>query len=215
MATPQTPAQPRWQRRPEDRPEEILAAAIDVFGEVGFASAKLDDIARRAGVSKGTLYLYFDSKETLFRAMVRSRVVSHLAAGESLLAQTDLSAAEILERFIQSWWEVARQPDMARISHLVQSEICKFPELARFFVDEVISRTRLQLKAILDLGVARGEFRVVPNAFPCWAISSMVVHGAMRQRFFAPHDPDALTDDQVVAGMIDLVFHGLAQPGHA
>ena len=70
---------PRWQRRPEARPDEILDAAFAVFGETGFARAKIDDVARLAGVSKGTVYLYFDSKESLFREMVRAKVVAPLA----------------------------------------------------------------------------------------------------------------------------------------
>ena len=77
---------PRWQRRPEARPEEILDAALTVFGESGFARAKIEDVARLAGVSKGTVYLYFDSKEALFREMVRAKVVASLAEGEKLRA---------------------------------------------------------------------------------------------------------------------------------
>ena len=78
----ETTPSPRWQRRPDERPDEILDAALEVFGAQGFAGARLEDIARQAGVSKGTLYLYFDSKEALFRAMVRARVVSVLEEGE-------------------------------------------------------------------------------------------------------------------------------------
>ena len=85
-SSPEFSAPPRWQRRPEARPDEILDAAQKVFGESGFARAKLDDVARIAGVSKGTLYLYFDSKDTLFREMVRAKVVTGLAESEALLA---------------------------------------------------------------------------------------------------------------------------------
>jgi AcrR family transcriptional regulator len=203
---------PRWQRRPDDRPDEILDAAMTVFGEVGFARAKLDDVAKRAGVSKGTLYLYFDSKDALFREMVRSKVVTHLVFAESLLNQGETSAREILEQFIRGWWDVARRPEMARLTRLVHSEIANFPELARFFAEEVIQRTRRLMRAIFALGVAKGEFRDAPNDFPCWAVASLVVHGAMRQRFFAPHDAEALTDDQVVDGIVDLILHSIAVP---
>jgi AcrR family transcriptional regulator len=203
---------PRWQRRPDDRPEEILDAAMEVFGEVGFARAKLDDVAKRAGVSKGTLYLYFDSKDALFREMVRSKIVTHLVFAETLLNQGQASAREILEQFIRRWWDIARQPAMARLTRLVHSEIANFPELARFFAEEVIQRTRRLMRAIFALGVARGEFRDSPNDFPCWAVASLVVHGAMRQRFFAPHDSEALTDDQVVDGIVDLILRNVAVP---
>jgi AcrR family transcriptional regulator len=204
---------PRWQRRPDERPDEILEAAMNVFGEVGFARAKLDDVAKRAGVSKGTLYLYFDSKEALFREMVRSKVITHLVFAESRLNQDQSSARETLEQFIRGWWDIARRPEMAQLTRLVHSEIGNFPELARFFTEEVIQRTRRLLRAIFALGVARGEFRDSPNDFPCWAVASLVVHGAMRQRCFAPHDSEALTDDQVVAGIVDLIYRSVAVSG--
>lgn len=211
MATA-VPGQPRWQRRPDARPEEILSAAIAVFSEVGFARAKLEDIARRAGVSKGTLYLYFDSKEALFREVIRSRVVSHVQRIEALVSQATGTARERLEQYIRCWWEAAQHPDMIGISRLVGSEIGNFPELARFFNDEVIARNRRLAKTIFDLGIARGEFVPVANDFPCWAVGSLVFHGAMRQRLFAPHDPAALTDDQAIDGIVDLIYRSVAAP---
>lgn len=212
MSEPTPTAQPRWHRRPDDRPEEILEAAIGVFGEVGFARAKLEDVARRAGISKGTLYLYFDSKEALFREMIRTRVVTHVQRIEALLAESQGSARERLEQYIRRWWEVAQHPDMIGISRLVGSEIANFPELARFFNDEVIARNRRLAKTIFDLGVARGEFEPRANDFPSWAVGSLVFHGAMRQRLFAPHDPGALTDEQAVDGIVELIYRSVAAP---
>src|SRR5690242_1165593 len=95
------PASPRWQRRPEARPEEILDAALAVFSESGFARAKLDDVARLAGVSKGTVYLYFDSKEALFREMVRAKVVAYLAEAESFVRAHEGSARALLVELIR------------------------------------------------------------------------------------------------------------------
>ncbi len=215
MATPLPHAQPRWHRRPEDRPEEILSAAIGVFGEVGFARAKLEDVAKRAGVSKGTLYLYFDSKESLFREMIRTRVVSHVQRMEALLEESQGTARERLEQYIRRWWEVAQHPDMIGISRLVGSEIGNFPELARFFNDEVIARNRRLAKTIFDLGIARGEFQPMANDFPSWAVGSLVFHGAMRQRLFAPHDPNALTDEQFIDGIVELIYRSVAAPALA
>ena len=82
-STDEADATPKWRRRPEARPEEILSAALEVFGDVGFAEAKLEDVAHKAGISKGTLYLYFDSKEALFREMVRNRIGSRVAETET------------------------------------------------------------------------------------------------------------------------------------
>ena len=88
--------QPKWQRRAEDRPREICDAALEVFAEKGFAAAKLDEIARRAGVSKGTLYLYFNDKEDLFRAVVRSAIAPNIEAITSVIAQAEAPFADIV-----------------------------------------------------------------------------------------------------------------------
>src|ERR1044072_2397431 len=108
--------QPRWQRRPEARPEEILDAAQQVFGESGFARAKLDDIARLAGVSKGTLYLYFDSKETLFREMVRAKAVATLREGEAFVEGYTGSSRDLLIEFLRRKHQLLRDEKLVRIS---------------------------------------------------------------------------------------------------
>src|SRR5215510_5730381 len=127
------PPTPRWQRRPEARPEEILDAAIDVFGEQGFARTRLEEVARRAGVSKGTLYLYFDSKETLFREMVRAKAVAALREGEAFVESYTGSNRDLLVEFLKRKYKLLREQSLSRISRLVQSELPGFPELAHFY----------------------------------------------------------------------------------
>jgi AcrR family transcriptional regulator len=213
--TKQSPA-PRWKRRPEARPEEILDAALAVFGEQGFAGAKLDDVARRAGVSKGTLYLYFDSKETLFREMVRAHVVAAITEGEEMVRAHDGTARALLVKLMRRMWLTVRSPQMARIGRLVQSELTKFPELARFYFDEVILRSRQVLQAALERGIASGEFQRPLQPFVARAIASLLVHSGQQQCFFASLDPNALDDDQVIDGVVDLVLNGvLARPAAA
>ena len=204
-----TRAVPRWKRRPAARPEEILDAAYAVFGEHGYARTRLDDVARRAGVSKGTLYLYFDSKETLFREMVRAKIVPCVVRGEALLRTHHGTARELLEALIRRMWATVRSAEMARIGRLVQSELGNFPELARFYFDEVIVRSRRLLQAALDRGVASGEFRRVPHHFGPRAIASLLVHSGQQQCFFASLDPQALTDAQLVDGVVDFVLNGV------
>jgi AcrR family transcriptional regulator len=204
---------PRWQRRPDARPEEILDAAQTVFGECGFARTKLDDVARVAGVSKGTLYLYFDSKDSLFREMVRSKVVAPLAEFEELVRAHDGSCRDLLVELITRLYHGLRTERMARITRLVQAELESFPELAQFYFDEVILRARRIVADVLERGIATGEFRPEARAFAARGLPSLLVHTAQVQCFFSRLDPAALTDEQALEGMIDLYLHGvLASP---
>ena len=206
-------ARPRWQRRPAARPDEILDAAFEVFGEEGFARTKLDDVARRAGVSKGTLYLYFDSKDALFREMVRAKIIPCVVQGEELVRTFDGPPRDLLVAVIRRMWSVVRSAEVARIGRLVQFELGSFPELGRFYFDEVIARTRRLIQTALDRGVASGDFRRVPHHFATRAIASLLVHSAQQQCFFAALDPAPLSDEQVLNGVIDIVLNGvLARP---
>src|SRR3989442_10422492 len=105
---PKRRAKPRWQRRKDARPAELVAAALEVFVEKGFAATKLADVARRAGVTKGTVYLYFDSKEALFKAVVRETIVPVIAQGEALARSFTGSARELVERLVRAYWPVVR-----------------------------------------------------------------------------------------------------------
>lgn len=211
ISSPSSP--PRWQRRPEARPDEILDAALVIFGESGFARAKLDDVARLAGVSKGTLYLYFDSKESLFREMVRAKVVASLAEAEVYVRTYDGPARALLVELIRRMYGRVRREQMTRIARLVQGELGHFPELARFYFDEVILRARRLVEQVLERGTATGEFRPSTNGFAARGLSSLLVHTAQVQCFFHHFDPQALTDEQAVEGLIDLYLHGvLAHP---
>jgi AcrR family transcriptional regulator len=212
MSSNELQQSPRWQRRPEDRPDEILAAATAVFGEQGFARARLEDVARRAGVSKGTLYLYFDSKEVLFREMVRKNVVAVVAEAEEKYARFDGSARDALADLVQNWWRLLGTRESACITRLVGAELSNFPEIGRFYFDEVIARTRRLIASIIDRGVSSGELRPVVNDYAVRGLPSLLIHAVNHQRFFAPYDPNALTDAQVLDGILDLYFHGVTAP---
>jgi AcrR family transcriptional regulator len=208
-----TTTSPRWQRRPEARPEEILDAALAVFGEAGFARAKLEDVARQAGVSKGTLYLYFDSKESLFREMVRARVVASLAEAEEFVRGYQGSSRSLLIEVVRRMYTRVRCEQMTRIARLVHGELRHFPELARFYFDEVILRARRLVGQVLERGTAAGEFRPSAHEFAARGLSSLLVHTAQVQCFYQAFDPQALTDEQAIEGLIDLYLHGvLARP---
>jgi AcrR family transcriptional regulator len=204
---------PRWQRRPEARPEEIIDAAQQVFGEQGFARTKLEDVARLAGVSKGTVYLYFDSKESLFRAMVRAKVVAGLTEAEEMVRGHDGPPGELLAGLIRWMYHRMRSDQMARISRLVHAELSNFPELAKFYFEEVILRARRLIEDVTRRGVESGEFRAVPHGFAARGLCSLLVQTAQVQCFFHFIDPGALTEEEALEGLIDLYLNGvLARP---
>ncbi|MFN8582225.1 MAG: TetR/AcrR family transcriptional regulator [Gemmatimonadaceae bacterium] len=157
VRAPDCPA-PRWHRRPDDRPHEIIDAAFRVFGEHGLSRTRLEDVAREAGVSKGTIYLYFDSKESLFREVVRSRIISVIEAAEQR-AEATKGEPDALRRFAVRHWEFVTSPDFQAMYRLVNSDLVHFPDLARFYGAEVIQRSLRLLVSILTQAMERGELR--------------------------------------------------------
>ncbi len=150
---------PRWERRKETRPSELTAAALELFVEKGFAATRLDEIAARAGVSKGTLYLYFDSKEELFKAVIRDSLLPALAQGEELLNGYPGDTEGLLREIVYGWWDVIGSRPIGGIPKLIIAEARNFPEIARFYYDEVIARGQTLLCKVLRRGIERGEFR--------------------------------------------------------
>ena len=150
---------PRWERRKEARPQELLAAALALFVERGYASTRLEDVARRAGVSKGTLYLYYANKEELFKAVVRENIVLAIGDAEQSIAAFEGGSAELLAMVLNSWWGRVGTTEAAGIIKLVQAEVGNFPDLAEFYRREVIDRATKMVSGLLERAVARGEFR--------------------------------------------------------
>lgn len=162
-ASPETSPSPldsRPRRRRKDaRPSELTAAALDLFVEKGFAATRLDDVAARAGVSKGTLYLYFDSKEALFKAVIEEGIVPMLVAAEKTMAEYQGSSADLLRSLLFGWWQQIGSTHLAGVPKLIISESRNFPEVAKYYYDNVILRGRNLIAAVLNRGIERREFR--------------------------------------------------------
>lgn len=154
---PPTP-QPR-KRRKDDRPSELTAAALGLFVEKGFAATRLEDIAARAGVSKGTLYLYFDSKEALFKAAIQEGILPVIAENEAIAARHAGPAFDLLEKMLENWWTKIGQTDFSGIPKLVVAEARNFPEVAQYYHANVILRAHALVATALEGGMASGEFR--------------------------------------------------------
>ncbi len=161
MSLPDTLPSHKRERRKEARPGELLEAALDLFVEKGFASTRSEEVAARAGVSKGTLFLYFPSKEELFKAVVRENIVRHQTEGAEEIARFTGTSAEMLEYLMLEWWRRYGATKASGISKLVMSEASNFPDLARFFQDEVVTPGHAMIRSVLQRGIDRREFRTI------------------------------------------------------
>src|SRR3954470_14371473 len=195
--------QPRWRRLPEERPAQILDAALDVFAERGLGAARLDDIAKRAGLSKGTIYLYFPNKEALFREVIQQTVVSQIESGERDFEHATTTATESLERHMRRHWEFICSPKFAPIFRLIHAEMSQHPDLARFYGDEVFTRGHRLLASIIRRGIEQGEFRDVDPSVAARMISApFVMHGIWCRHREAFPWMGRKSDDEVLAELM-------------
>ena len=206
-------ARPRFLRRPEARPEELIQAALSVFGERGFRQTTLTEVAERAGVSKGTVYLYFESKDDLFRAVVTQKVVSLLEPAEAMARSHAGSAAELLTKLVHRMWEAMSKKDMGCLSRLVQTELTQFPDLRRFFFEEVIQRHRRLLHGIAVRGVATGEFRKEATTILPRMLPALVMQLNQVRFLYGDLDAGAPTSDKLRDLMLGMVLTGVQTSG--
>jgi AcrR family transcriptional regulator len=202
--------QPKFQRRAEDRPREICAAALAVFAEKGFAAAKLDEIARRAGVSKGTLYLYFKDKEELFRAVVRDNVSPNIDQVRDAILAADLPFAQLAPMFLMRLSAVAGSMPLGAVVKMVIGESGNFPELARVWHDQVVSKALAVLVALIEKAQAKGEVRPGDPRLHAFSLMGPMLMGLIYREVLqpaggAPIDIEALARqhaETVLGGML-------------
>lgn len=203
--------EPRWHRRKEERPAEILDAALEEFVAKGFAATRLEDIARRAGCTKGTIFLYFENKQELFKEVVRASVVPRLQRAEQIVEQHQGSMDELLGKVLRARWEGLQHSSLSGLPKLMFSEARNFPDLARFYHDEIVQRSQAILERILRTGIERGEFRPldVPHVARV-AVTPMLLAALWRHSFHdcvaAKLDPDAYFE-----AALDLLRRGIAR----
>ncbi|PYO70113.1 MAG: TetR family transcriptional regulator [Gemmatimonadetes bacterium] len=206
-------ARPRWQRRKAARPAEIVTAALEVFVERGFAAARLEEVARRAGVTKGTLYLYFKSKEALFKAVVRETIVPVIAQGEALAQSFPGTARELVERLVREYWRLVGETDLAGIPKLMMAEAATFPQLTRFYYEEVVARGHRLMAGVIERGIKSGEFRKVDVATAAKLAMSPLMHATVARRAFASCMPEGFDVGKYLDTHIDLYLHGITNNG--
>jgi AcrR family transcriptional regulator len=203
------PAAPKWRRCPADRPEQIIKAALEVFGECGLANARLQDIAERAGVSKGTIYLYFPNKEELFREMVRQTAVAAIERAEQ--ANVPGTPTNQLLAFMRGYWAFVRSPVFITIYRLVLAELHQFPDLARFYAREVVARGQKLLAGIIGRGIDAGEFREIdPMVAARMLVAIIVMNGIWRDEHTGVPLLAHKSDEEVFRELAQFYLHAIA-----
>ena len=201
--------QPKFQRRAEERPREICAAALEVFAEKGFAAAKLDEIAKRAGVSKGTPYLYFEDKEQLFRAVVRDTIAPNVEMLRAALIQTGLPFAELVRLFVAKFVEVTGRVPVGAVAKMVISESRNFPELAKVWHDEVVSKGIGTVTALIEMAQARGEVRAGDARLHAFTLMGPMMMGIIYRETLEPIGGEPLDLAVLARQHADTVLAGL------
>lgn len=200
---------PVRQRRKQARPAELLAAALDHFVERGFAAIRLEDVAAQAGVSKGTLYLYFGSKETLFKAVIEQGILPVMAQGEAMLAQHDGDARSLLQGLLLRWWELIGATRLGGIVKLMISESGNFPDVAQYYYEHVIVRGRNLLRQTLERGIATGEFRDLDIESTIDVIFAPMLMLAIWRHSLAPCGCGKQDPETYLRTHLDLLLNGL------
>ena len=203
------PPAPKWRRRKAERPGDIIAAALAVFAEKGFAGARMDEIARRAGVSKGTLYLYFATKEDMFRAVVREVVVPNVEAVQQATLAAGLPFATMVRMLLPRFAEVVTTLPIGAVAKMVIGESRNFPELARVWHDEVVFKALGLVAAMIAEAQARGEVRPGDPRTHAFSIMGPMMMGVLWRETLTPVGGAVLDLSAIARQHAETVLGGL------
>ncbi|HYF19675.1 MAG TPA: TetR/AcrR family transcriptional regulator [Ramlibacter sp.] len=206
------------ERRKEARPGELLDAALDLFVEKGFAATRAEEVAARAGVSKGTLFLYFPSKEELFKAVIRENLSGRFQEWNEEFDRFPGSSSDMVRYAMHAWWQRIGATRTGGITKLMISEARNFPELAAYYQQEVIRPGTLLIRKILQRGVDSGEFRPLDLDYAVFSIIAPMIFLIMMKHSLgacAPQDYP-LDPERYVNQQADTLLQGLcARPAQA
>lgn len=201
-------------RRKDARPGELLEAALELFVEKGFAATRAEEVARRAGVSKGTLFLYFASKEELFKAVVRENISGKFGQWNAEFDSFQGSTADLLRNCMRVWWERVGSHKISGITKLMMSEASNFPELAAFYQEEVIHPGQELIARVLQRGIDRGEFRSLDVQYGVYTVIAPLLFLATWKHSIGSHCAAAvaLDPEHYLVMQSETILHGLLAP---
>jgi TetR/AcrR family transcriptional regulator len=208
--------QAKRERRKEARPGELLEAALDLFVEKGFAATRSEEVAARAGVSKGTLFLYFPTKEELFKAVVRENISGRFKEWNDEFEAFEGDSPEMLRYCMKVWWERLGAGRASGITKLVISEARNFPDIASFYQSEVIVPGQDLIRRMLQRGIARGEFHVADIDYAIYSLIAPMIFLIMMKHSLGACVPQGypLDPDRYIASQVETLLHGFCRrPG--
>ncbi len=214
MARPHSPtsAPPRWQRLPHARPQQIMAAAAKVFGQRGLHGASLDRVAQEAGITKGTIYLYYRSKEELFLATLREKSAQAFAALEGAAGGgAGRDFRKHLAGFAEQAYRAMGSPEALPLLQMVLAEAGRFPETAELFFREIILRNNRRLASALAEGIAAGEIRPVDPLIAARSLIGMLLVFVLSQKMLGGERVLPLPDRRVVQTVTSIFLDGIAR----
>lgn len=209
---PGATALPKRARRKEARPGELLDAALDLFVEKGFAGTRMEEVAERAGVSKGTVFLYFPSKEDLFKAVVRHNISGQFPQWNAEFESFQGSSADMLRYCMQTWWDRVGATKASGISKLMISEGRNFPEIAAFYQLEVVTPGHKLIQRVLQRGIDQGEFRAIDVDQAVYGVIASMVFLILSKHSIGMCLKDDMTLDPhaYIACQAGIFAHGLS-----
>ena len=198
----------RWRRRKDARPEEILDAALALFTEKGFNSTRMIDIARKAGISKGTLYLYFDSKQLVFEELVKTILSPMVDEAENAISQFKGSSTELIQQFVTGWWNHIWNSKLSGIPKLIFSEAGNFPEMATFYTETIVKRVRGLFQKAIQQGIDNQEFIECDAGTASRLLMAPIIQAAIWKHSLKPYD-DELNEQQYIEQHLQIFLNGL------
>ncbi len=199
------------ERRKQARPGELLEAALSLFVEKGFAATRVEEVAARAGVSKGTLFLYYASKEDLLKAVVHETLAGRFAEWNEEFERYEGTSADLLRHCLQAWWERVGATPASGIAKLMLSEARNFPELADYYQREVLQPAVALIRRVLQHGIDRGEFRAIDLDYAVYGLIAPMNYLMMNKHSFGACSPDGRQLDPLrfLQTQADLLLGGL------
>jgi TetR/AcrR family transcriptional regulator len=207
------PDEAKRERRKEARPGELLDAALDLFVEKGFAATRAEEVAARAGVSKGTLFLYFPSKEELFKAVVRENISGRFAEWNEEFDTFEGTTADMVRYCFQVWWDRIGATRASGITKLIVSEARNFPEIAGFYHQEVIAPGEALIRKILKRGVDSGEFQIDDFDYAIFTVIAPMIYLIMMKHSLGACMPASKQIDpqRYIDMMAETMLNGLVK----